>query len=48
MTHQLEDTRLADRILVMHEGRVIEQGGYDELAHVGGLFAEIVALAEDR
>lgn len=48
VTHQLENTRLADRILVMRDGRVIEQGGYDELANAGGLFAELVALAKDR
>ncbi|MER6304551.1 ABC transporter ATP-binding protein [Streptomyces sp. NPDC001657] len=48
VTHQLENTRLADRILVMRDGRVIEQGGYDELVHAGGLFAELVALAKDR
>ncbi|GAA1709850.1 ATP-binding cassette domain-containing protein [Streptomyces yatensis] len=48
VTHQLENTRLADRILVMREGRVIEQGGYEELAAAGGLFAELVALAKDR
>ncbi|MFF5369932.1 ATP-binding cassette domain-containing protein [Streptomyces sp. NPDC013187] len=48
VTHQLANTRLADRVLVMDQGRVVEQGTYDELVHAGGLFAELVALAEDR
>ncbi|MGZ0232795.1 ABC transporter ATP-binding protein [Streptomyces sp. CPS1] len=48
VTHQLENTRLADRIVVMRHGRVVEEGHYDELVHGGGLFAELVALAKDR
>lgn len=48
VTHQLENTRLADRIVVLREGRVVEHGTYEELAHGGGLFAELVALAKDR
>ena len=48
VTHQLENTRLADRIVVMSEGRVIEHGAYEELIAAGGLFAELVALAKDR
>lgn len=48
VTHQLENTKLADRILVMDNGRIIEQGTYSDLAGGGGLFAELLALAHDR
>lgn len=48
VTHQLENTRLADRVLVMDKGRVIEQGTYEELVGAGGLFTDLVALAKDR
>ncbi|GHD98477.1 hypothetical protein GCM10010339_05810 [Streptomyces alanosinicus] len=48
VTHQLENTKIADRILVMEHGRITEQGRYDELAHSGGLFADLLALAKDR
>jgi ATP-binding cassette subfamily B protein len=48
VTHQLENTRLADRIVVLRDGRIVEQGSYDDLVHAGGLFAELVALAKDR
>lgn len=48
VTHQLENTRVADRIIVMENGRITEQGHYDELSHGGGLFAELLALSKDR
>jgi ATP-binding cassette subfamily B protein len=48
VTHQLQNTRLADRIVVLRHGRVAEQGTYEELAAAGGLFAELLSLSEDR
>ena len=48
ITHQLQNTRLADRIVVLRNGRVAEQGTYEELAAAGGLFAELLSLSEDR
>ncbi|WP_447035067.1 ABC transporter ATP-binding protein [Streptomyces sp. DSM 118878] len=48
VTHQLENTRIADRVIVMEEGRITEQGRYEELAAGGGLFAELLELARTR
>jgi ATP-binding cassette subfamily B protein len=33
--------RTADTILVIKEGRLVEQGRYDELVRLGGVFAEL-------
>ncbi|MFF2025583.1 ATP-binding cassette domain-containing protein [Streptomyces sp. NPDC058171] len=48
VTHQLENTRVADRIVVMRDGRIVQEGGYEELRASDGLFAELLALSKDR
>jgi ABC-type multidrug transport system fused ATPase/permease subunit len=48
VTHRLENTRIADRIICLEDGRITEQGHYEELAHGGGLFAELLELSQDR
>ncbi|MEU9121116.1 ATP-binding cassette domain-containing protein [Streptomyces sp. NPDC048506] len=48
VTHRLENTKVADHIVVMERGRITEQGRYDDLVHAGGTFAELLALSQDR
>ncbi|WP_282693532.1 ABC transporter ATP-binding protein [Streptomyces sp. CC208A] len=48
VTHRLENTKIADHIIVMEHGRITEQGRYDDLAHGGGTFAELLELSQDR
>ncbi|WP_435863303.1 ABC transporter ATP-binding protein [Streptomyces prunicolor] len=48
VTHQLVNTKIADRILVMDDGRIAEHGTYEQLAAGGGLFADLLALSTDR
>ncbi|MFB8247558.1 ATP-binding cassette domain-containing protein [Streptomyces sp. NPDC055952] len=48
ITHRLENTRVADHVVVMEHGRITEQGHYDDLVHAGGTFAELLALSQDR
>ncbi|GGP67188.1 ABC transporter [Streptomyces sindenensis] len=48
VTHRLENTKVADHIVVMEHGRITEQGRYEDLVHGGGTFAELLELSQDR
>ena len=41
IAHRLSTVRNADIILVLKDGELVEQGRYDELVAMGGLFAEL-------
>ena len=41
IAHRLTTVRNADVILVLKDGELVEQGRYDELVKLGGLFAEL-------
>ncbi|WP_433653457.1 ABC transporter ATP-binding protein [Micromonospora zamorensis] len=44
ITHRLANVRHADRIFVLHHGRLAEAGTHDELVATGGRYAELFAL----
>ena len=42
IAHRLSTIRNCDRILVLDQGRIIEEGTYNELIRKKGFFAELV------
>lgn len=47
IAHRLATVRQADRIIVMDQGRIVEQGTHDTLTKAGGLYARLAALQFD-
>jgi len=44
ISHRFATVRMADRILVLKDGRIAEQGSHDELVRNGGHYAEMFEL----
>ena len=47
IAHRLSTVQRADRIVVMDQGRVVEQGTHTELVSQGGLYARLASLQFD-
>ena len=47
VAHRLSTVRLADKIIVMEEGRIIESGSHDALISQGGQYADLWAQQSD-
>jgi subfamily B ATP-binding cassette protein HlyB/CyaB len=39
IAHRLSALRLADRVIVVEDGRLVEDGGHGELLRAGGYYA---------
>lgn len=48
VSHRLSNVRRADRIVVLHGGRVVEDGTHDALMRAGGRYAEMFSLQAGR
>lgn len=44
IAHRLATVRAADRIIVMDDGRIVEQGTHDALSKTGGLYSRLAKL----
>ncbi len=48
IAHRLATVRAADRIIVMEDSRIVEQGTHSDLSAAGGLYARLAALQFDQ
>lgn len=48
ISHRLSSATLADRILVMDGGRIVEEGSHSELMETGGAYAKMFAMQAER
>jgi ATP-binding cassette subfamily B protein len=46
IAHRLQTAMRADRIAVVHDGRIVELGSHDELVRQGGRYADMFATWE--
>jgi ATP-binding cassette subfamily B protein len=44
ISHRFSTVRMADRILVLKDGELVDQGTHEELLERGGLYAELFSL----
>jgi ATP-binding cassette subfamily B protein len=44
ISHRFSTVRMADRIVVLEQGKIAEEGNHDELARMGGRYAEMFEM----
>jgi ATP-binding cassette, subfamily B, bacterial len=48
VSHRFSTVRMADMIVVLHDGRIEESGSHDELLAAGGRYAQLFRMQASR
>jgi ATP-binding cassette subfamily B protein len=48
ISHRLSTTKMADKIYMLEDGQIIEQGTHDELMQLNGKYAEMFRLQAEK
>lgn len=48
ISHRFSTVRMADRVVVMEDGRIVEHGSHDELVALGGRYATLFQLYREQ
>lgn len=48
ISHRLSTTKMADRIVMLENGRIIENGSHQELIRLGGKYAQMFAMQAEK
>ena len=48
ISHRLSTTKLADRIIMLENGRIIEEGSHEELMELNGQYAEMFNMQAEK
>lgn len=48
ISHRLSSARMADRIYMLEQGRIVEQGSHQELMELGGKYAQMYSVQAEK
>ena len=48
ISHRLSTTRIADRIIMLEKGRIIEEGSHKELMELGGKYTQMFEMQAEK
>jgi ATP-binding cassette subfamily B protein len=48
ISHRISSARMSDKVIVVDNGRIVEQGSHDDLVNLDGLYAKLYNLQREK